>query len=155
VAGAERDEEHSVQRRRFALLRREWQLSLYPQAAEAGGCLVTPGPREASGRDADPERSAAEAIRRARAKVRRYGVANRLNRHATLTYAGEGCYDPAQLPGTGLLPPPPRTVRAVLPHTAHRRPSPPAFGFSRQGLKALGETTVPLRVISPSRFVDR
>jgi hypothetical protein len=29
---------------------------------------------------------------------------------------------------SGFLPPPPRTVRAVLPHTAHRRSSPPAFG---------------------------
>jgi hypothetical protein len=44
VAGSEHDDEHSVQRRRVALLRREWQLSLYPQAAEAGGCLVTMDP---------------------------------------------------------------------------------------------------------------
>jgi hypothetical protein len=29
--------------------------------------------------------------------VRRYGVANRLNRLGTLTYAGEGCHDAAQL----------------------------------------------------------
>src|SRR3989441_11645110 len=42
---------------------------------------------------------------------------------------------------SGFLPPPPRTVHAVLPHTAHRRPSPPAFGFTRQGLRALGEAT--------------
>ncbi len=28
--------------------------------------------------------------------------------------------------------PPPRTGRAVLPHPAHRRRSPPAFGFPRQ-----------------------
>src|SRR5215216_2129954 len=54
----------------------------------------------------------------------------------------------------GFLPPPPRTVHAVLPHTAHRRPSPPAFGLTRQGLLALGETTVPLRLISP-RAVGR
>ena len=40
---------------------------------------------------------AAEAVRRARTKLRRYGVANRLNRLATLTYAGEGCHDPVQL----------------------------------------------------------
>ena len=97
MAGSEHDEEHFVQRRRVALLRREWQLSLYPQAAEAGGCLVTTRSWESAGRDADPERSAAEAIRRARAKIRRYGVANRLNRLATLTYAGEGCSDPVQL----------------------------------------------------------
>src|SRR5438128_10040583 len=43
--------------------------------------------------------------------------------------------------GARFLPPPPRTVHAVLPHTAHRRPSPPAFGFTRQGLRALGEAT--------------
>lgn len=97
MAGSAQDEEQSEQRRRLALLRRQWQLSLYPQAAEAGGCLMTLGPREASGRGADPERAAAEAIRRARAKIRRYGVANRLNRLATLTYAGEGCHDPVQL----------------------------------------------------------
>src|SRR5262245_3376673 len=42
-----------------------------------------------------------------------------------------------------------RTVHAVLPHTAHRRRSPPAFGFSRQGLPALGETTIPYRLIRP------
>jgi len=97
VAGREHDEEHAAQRRRVALLRREWQLSLYPQAAEAGGCLVTTRSGESGGRGADPERAAAEAVRRARAKVRRYGVANRLNRLATLTYAGEGCFDPVLL----------------------------------------------------------
>ncbi len=58
---------------------------------------MTLGRREASGRGADPERAAAEAVRRARAKIRRYGVANRLNRLATLTYAGKGCFDPVQL----------------------------------------------------------
>ncbi len=97
MAGSAQDEEQSEQRRRSALLRRHWQLSLYPQAAEAGGCLMTLGPKEASGRGADPERAAAEAIRRARAKIRRYGVANRLNRLATLTYAGEGCFDAVQV----------------------------------------------------------
>ncbi len=40
-------------------------------------------------------------------------------------------------------PPPHRTVRAVLPHTAHRRRSPPAFGLPRQSLKGLGATTFP------------
>jgi hypothetical protein len=29
-----------------------------------------------------------------------------------------------------------QTVHAVLPHTAYRRRSPPAFDFSRQGLFA-------------------
>jgi hypothetical protein len=40
----------------------------------------------ANWRGADPERATAEAIRRARAKIRRYDVADRLNRLATLTY---------------------------------------------------------------------
>jgi hypothetical protein len=35
-----------------------------------------------------------------------------------------------------------QSVHAVLPHTAYRRRSPPAFGFSRQSLKGLGATTV-------------
>ena len=35
--------------------------------------------------------------RRARAKMRRYCAANRLNRFATLTYAGEGCFDHGEL----------------------------------------------------------
>jgi hypothetical protein len=42
-------------------------------------------------------RARAEAVRRAHAKVRRYCVANRLTRLSTLTYAGEGCYDPRVL----------------------------------------------------------
>ena len=47
-----------------------------------------------------------------------------------------------------------RTVRAVLPHTAHRRRSPPAFGFPRQSRLGLGATTIPLRSIRPSWFDD-
>ena len=58
---------------------------------------MTTRSEESAGREADPERAATEASRRARAKIRRYGVATRLNRHATLTYAGEGCFDPVQL----------------------------------------------------------
>ena len=45
----------------------------------------------------DPERSRLEAARRARGKVRRYCTAHGLNRLGTLTYAGAGCHDPAQL----------------------------------------------------------
>jgi hypothetical protein len=56
-----------------------------------------PGARVPRGLAADPDRAEAEAIRRARAKIRRYGVSNRLNRLGTLTYAGEGCHDAAQL----------------------------------------------------------
>src|ERR671913_189289 len=36
-----------------------------------------------------------------------------------------------------------QSVHAVLPHTAYRRRLPAAFGLSRQGLPALGETTIP------------
>jgi len=50
-----------------------------------------------SGWRPDPERSALEASRRARSKIRRYCAANRLNRLGTLTYAGEGCHEPARL----------------------------------------------------------
>jgi len=54
--------------------------------------------RERNGGGApDPERSGQEAARRARAKLRRYCAANRLNRFATLTYAGAGCFDPQRL----------------------------------------------------------
>jgi hypothetical protein len=75
-----------------------WSLTLYPQAGEAGGSFrystaVAPAP--SLGRD--PERARAEAARRARAKIRRYAAANRLNRLGTLTYAGDGCHDPALL----------------------------------------------------------
>lgn len=42
-------------------------------------------------------------------------------------------------------PPPHRSVHAVLPHTAHRRRSPAAFGLSRQGRFGLGATTIPTR----------
>jgi hypothetical protein len=45
----------------------------------------------------DPERSAVEAGRRARSRLRRYCAANRLNRLGTLTYAGAGNHDPQVL----------------------------------------------------------
>ena len=41
------------------------------------------------------------------------------------------------------------TVRAVLPHTAHRRRSPPTFGFPRQYLFGLGVTMIPDTVTRP------
>src|SRR3954468_9293582 len=40
-----------------------------------------------------------------------------------------------------------QSVHAVLPHTAYRRRSPAVFGLSREGLPALGETTIPYRPI--------
>lgn len=78
-----------------------WSLVLYPAAGEAGGALVSFSGREGVERSgvADPVRSAQEAARRARGKVRRYCAANRLNRFGTLTYAGEGCHDPVELRG--------------------------------------------------------
>jgi len=68
-----------------------WTLSLYPDAGEAGGCLVpptrTPRPFVPAGAAADRDRAAQEAGRRARGKLRRYCAANNLNRLGTLTYA--------------------------------------------------------------------
>ena len=68
-----------------------WSFNLYPAAAEGGGCFV-PSFRRApiGGGVPDQERSQEEAARRARAKLRRYCAANRLNRLGTLTYAGRG-----------------------------------------------------------------
>lgn len=78
-----------------------WSFMLYPSAAEGGGCFVSSHkPKRsyvAKGSASDPERAAAEAGRRARARLRRYCAANRLNRLGTLTYAGAGCHDPKQL----------------------------------------------------------
>ena len=82
-------------------LTRPWTLSLYPDAGEAGGCYVGATRRVpeyvARGHAADPQRAAQEAGRRARATLRRYCAANRLNRLGTLTYAGDGCHDPRQV----------------------------------------------------------
>ncbi|MHA7274988.1 rolling circle replication-associated protein [Arthrobacter sp. Hz1] len=79
-----------------------WSFTLYPDAGEGGGCFVSANRPErsyvAKGAAADPERAAKEAGRRARAKLRRYCAANRLNRLGTLTYAGVGLHDPKQLP---------------------------------------------------------
>ena len=75
-----------------------WLLSLYPQAAEGGGCFRSTYRPErayvARGTAKDPERAAAEAGRRARGTLRRYCAANGLNRLGTLTYDGQGCHDP-------------------------------------------------------------
>jgi len=77
-----------------------WSLTLYPGAAEAGGCFLRRGrATEGGGGEPDVERAQEEAGRRARTKVRRYCAANRLNRFATLTYAGAGCFDHRQLRG--------------------------------------------------------
>lgn len=84
-------------------LRAGWRFSLYPDAAEGGGALYRPRDpdsihkRGSAGLAKDADRSAVEAGRRARASVRRYCAANRLNRLGTLTYAGNGCFDPLQV----------------------------------------------------------
>ena len=74
-------------------------LRLYPDAAEAAGTFrpFGVGSARAPGEVEDPGRAAFEAAGRARRQVRRYCAANRLNRLATLTYAGTGCHDPLQL----------------------------------------------------------
>lgn len=72
-----------------------WSFKLYPEAGEGGGCLGSRR-REGRGGPPDPARSASEAARRARGKLRRYCAANRLNRLATLTYA-EACHEPVAL----------------------------------------------------------
>ena len=76
-----------------------WSFALYPEAAEGGGSFRSTSGEMIAGRSpvADPERSAADAARRARTNVRRYCAANRLNRLGTLTYAGAGNHDPAVL----------------------------------------------------------
>ena len=74
-----------------------WTLSLYPEAGEGGGCLSTRRLVVPSGAPPNEERALEEAGRRARAKIRRYAAANRLNRLGTLTYRGAGCHEPLQL----------------------------------------------------------
>lgn len=78
-----------------------WLLSLYPEALEASGTFRYARPwRPGGGRRGearDPERSRVEAARRAGGRLRRYCVANRLNRLGTLTYGGAGCHDPVEL----------------------------------------------------------
>lgn len=80
-----------------------WRFSLYPDSEEGGRSFQSSlrrVPRYVSrGYALDQERSASEAGRRARAKLRRYCTANRLNRLGTLTFAGNGCHDPAELRG--------------------------------------------------------
>ena len=66
-------------------------------AAHSRGRSVAFPPYVAGGSAGDPERSAAEAGRRACATIRRYCAANRLNRLGPLTYRGSGCHDPARV----------------------------------------------------------
>ena len=80
-----------------SVARKLWSFSLYPEAAEGGGSLSVRRQAVPSERPPNVKRSREEAARRARAKIRRYGAANRLNRLGTLTYRGEGCHDPLRL----------------------------------------------------------
>jgi hypothetical protein len=80
----------------------EWRLRLYRDASEAGGAFIR-APRDGAIRNrgtrgdaVDPERAAAVAARRAGSRLRRYVVANRLNRLGTLTYV-EACFDERQV----------------------------------------------------------
>lgn len=75
-----------------------WRLVVYPAAGEAGGSFRhswQPSRRSQGG--GDPQRSQAEAARRARGQLRRYCAANGLNRLGTLTYAPPGCHQPERL----------------------------------------------------------
>lgn len=76
-----------------------WRLGVYVAAGEAAGTFrySWTAPRGPSSGRSDPDRSAAEAARRARTALRRYCAANGLNRSGTLTYRGEGCHDPRQV----------------------------------------------------------
>jgi hypothetical protein len=79
-----------------------WHLSLWPSALEAGGSFRSSRPSQPAtpsqaGPPRDADRARTEAVRRARATVRRYAASNRTNRLGTLTYAGEGCHDPLVL----------------------------------------------------------
>jgi hypothetical protein len=75
-----------------------WAFVLYPDAAEGGGSFRSAVASTGRPYSTDvPLDSRDDATRRARGKVRRYCAANRLNRLGTLTYAGDGCHDPAQL----------------------------------------------------------
>ena len=76
----------------------KWTMLLYRDALEASASLSggSGGGRGQQG-EASAGRSMEEAGRRARGRLRRYCVANRLDRLVTLTYRGEGCHDPGTL----------------------------------------------------------
>lgn len=87
--------------RPLARLDAGWIFNLFPDAGEGSGSFQSSVRRVPAyvsrGAAADPERSALEAGRRARQKLRRYCAANRLNRLGTLTYRGDGNHDPEVL----------------------------------------------------------
>ena len=73
-----------------------WYFSLYPDAAEGGGCFqgsIKNPNSNTFAKNPDSLRAKSEAARRAKGNLRRYCVANELTRLVTLTYAGEGQFD--------------------------------------------------------------
>lgn len=78
-----------------------FSLNLYPDAREGGGTFVPTLPYARGfgikGHAVNPERSAEEAARRAKGRIRRYCATHQLNRLGTLTFRGEGCHDQRQL----------------------------------------------------------
>lgn len=78
-----------------------FSLLLYLDAREGGGTFVPTRPYRrgggVKGHAEDPERSAQEAARRARGRIRRYCASHQLNRLGTLTFRGEGCHDQRKL----------------------------------------------------------
>jgi len=77
----------------------QWVLTLCQSAGEGGGCFVSPRQHVyvPAGCAGEPARAAEEAARRARKKLRRYAVANGLNRLGTLTYGPPRCTDPREV----------------------------------------------------------
>ncbi len=78
-----------------------FSLNLYPDAREGGGTCVPTLPYARGfgikSHAVNPERSAEEAARRAKGRIRRYCATHQLNRLGTLTFRGEGCHDQRQL----------------------------------------------------------
>lgn len=73
-----------------------WRVGLFPEAAEASGGFHSAGRASGGGPRAGGE-TVGDAARHAKTRVRRYCVANGLNRLGTLTYAGAGKHDPRAL----------------------------------------------------------
>ncbi len=79
-----------------------WVLSVCPAAGEAGGVWRrrrAAEPKRGDGGEPDAEHSMEVAVQRAGSQMRRFIVANRLNRLGTLTYAPPFCRDPVVLRG--------------------------------------------------------
>ena len=130
-----------------------WRFSLYPDAEEGGGSFQLSLRRVPTylsrGYALDPERSASEAGRRARAKLRRYCTANRLNRLGILTFAGDGCHEPAEL--RGLLSAFFRALRVALGGAVFAYVWVPEWHPKRGGQLGICRSMWPSRFLSPVR----